>query len=314
LSEGFVSSLTLVNQGVDTISGTGMESAVGSAKAGIGGGGSLTSFGAISAGSMRYHTGSFVDISSFSLMTGFSLGRETPYGFLTLAPFLEYGYGSYDTFNSFNNGIEVNGKGHTRHIGGGLLTRLDFVNTGSGHFHAEIAERAGRVNNEYDSDDLRDFSGKRAEYDSSSAYYGLNLGTGYVLDINDKSSLDLYGQYFWTRQEGDSLRLTTGDPVSFKAVDSHRLRLGSRFNYVLSDHFSPYVGLAWEREFNGQARASTNGYAIEAPSLQGDTGIGEIGFNLKPSPFKPLSFDLGLLGYVGKREGVTGNLKIKFEF
>jgi hypothetical protein len=314
LSEGFVSGLTLVNQGADTISGTGMESAVGAAKAAIDGGGGLASFGAISAGSMRYHSGSFVDIKSLSLMTGFSFGRDIPFGFLTMAPFLEYGTGSYDTFNSFNNGIDVHGQGHTRHIGGGFLTRLDFVDTGSGHFHTEIAGRAGRVDNEYDSDDLRDFSGKRAEYDSSAAYYGLNLGTGYVWDINDKSSIDFYGQYFWTRQEGDSLRLTTGDPVSFKAVDSHRLRLGSRFDYVLSDHVSPYIGLAWEREFKGQARASANGYAIEAPSLQGDTGMGEIGFNLKPSETIPLSFDLGLLGYVGKREGVTGSLKIKIEF
>jgi hypothetical protein len=34
----------------------------------------------------------------------------------------------------------------------------------------------------------------------------------------------------------------------------------------------------------------------------------------KPSAAIPLSFDLGVQGYVGKREGVTGSLQAKFEF
>jgi hypothetical protein len=42
--------------------------------------------------------------------------------------------------------------------------------------------------------------------------------------------------------------------------------------------------------------------------------MGEIGLSLKPSPALPLSFDLGLQGYTGKREGLTGSLQIKLEF
>ena len=38
------------------------------------------------------------------------------------------------------------------------------------------------------------------------------------------------------------------------------------------------------------------------------------GLTLKPSKDLPLSFDLGVQGYVGKREGVTGSLQIRFEF
>jgi hypothetical protein len=44
------------------------------------------------------------------------------------------------------------------------------------------------------------------------------------------------------------------------------------------------------------------------------TGMGELGLSLKPSKTLPLSFDLGVQGYVGKREGVTGSLQVKFEF
>ena len=68
------------------------------------------------------------------------------------------------------------------------------------------------------------------------------------------------------------------------------------------------------REFDGKARASTNGYDMKAPSMRGDTGIGEIGFVYTPSASLPLSFDFGLQGYIGKREGLTGSLQAKYEF
>ena len=49
-------------------------------------------------------------------------------------------------------------------------------------------------------------------------------------------------------------------------------------------------------------------------SLRGDTGIGELGLAFTPSQTLPLSFDLGVQGYVGKREGVTASLQAKWEF
>jgi hypothetical protein len=56
------------------------------------------------------------------------------------------------------------------------------------------------------------------------------------------------------------------------------------------------------------------GHRIGTPSLRGDTGIGELGLVLKPSKDLPLSFDFGVQGYIGKREGVTGSLQVRFEF
>ncbi|MDR1359355.1 MAG: hypothetical protein LBJ82_00085, partial [Deltaproteobacteria bacterium] len=82
--------------------------------------------------------------------------------------------------------------------------------------YAEASGRVGGVHNEYSSSDLRDPTGRKADYDSSSAYYGLHFGGGYLWNINEKAPLDFYGKYFWTRQEGDSVTLSTGDPVTFK--------------------------------------------------------------------------------------------------
>ncbi len=317
LSEGFVSGLGLVTQGADVAAGQGMTSAVSAAKSsttGGGGGMPVAGFGALSGGSVRYNSGSHVDMHSLSLLAGLALGTDITPGRLTLGAFFEYGNGSYNTYNSFNNAASVEGDGNTHYLGGGILGRMDFIDTGSGHFYTEASARAGTVYNNYESSDLRDANGREASYDSTSAYYGLHLGTGYIWNITDKASLDLYGKYFWTRQTGDSITLSTGDPIDFDDVYSSRLRFGSRFAYLVNEYVSPYVGAAWEHEFDGKARASTNGYDMKAPSLRGDTGIGELGLTFTPSQTLPLSFDLGVQGYVGKREGVTGSLQAKYEF
>lgn len=315
LSEGHLGGVALVNLGADTIAGQGLDNAVRAARLGMSREGfSLAGFGAIGGGRSRYHTGSHVDVNSFSLVAGLSFGQDLAPGRLTLGAFFEYGNGSYDTYNSFTGAGSVTGDGDTRYTGGGILGHMDFSNIGPGHFYVEATARAGSVHNEYKSDDLRDSQGRRAQYDSSSGYYGLHIGTGYIWNLNDKAALDLYAKYFWTHQESDSVTLSTGDSVHFKDVDSHRLRLGTRFAYTLNKYVKPYVGAAYEHEFDGRARATSNSYSIKSPDLTGDTGIGELGLTIQPSQTLPLFLDLGVQGYTGKREGVSGALQIKFAF
>ena len=315
LSEGFLGGLALNLQGADLVAGRGMDSAV---RASSGTDDAVrhgfAGFGALSGGSLRYNTGSHLDMNSLSLLTGLAWGIDLAPGRLTLGAFFEYGNGSYDTHNSFTNAASVDGDGNAYYLGGGILARMDFVNIGPGRFYAEASGRAGKTHNEYDSSDLRDAAGRKADYDSSSPYYGLHFGTGYVWNINDAATLDLYGKYFWTRQQGDSVGLSTGEHLSFDDINSSRLRFGGRFAYILNEHVAPYIGAAWEHEFDGKARAKTNGFDIDAPNLRGNTGIGELGLSLTPSADLPLTIDLGVQGYTGKHEGVTGSLMVKWEF
>jgi outer membrane autotransporter protein len=309
LSEGFLSGVALINQGADLAADKGIGMAVRNAQTP-----GLQAFGAFGGGWSRYNTGSHVDVSGFSLLTGLSYGLDTAPGRLTLGAFFEYGQGDYDSHNSFSNAASVKGGGDTDYLGGGILGRFDFSDTGPGHFYTEITGRVGRVESDFSSSDLRDSMGRRAEYDTESLYYGLHLGAGYVWKITEAASLDLYGKYFWTRQEGDSVTLSTGDHVRFDDVDSHRLRFGGRFAYAVNEYVSPYIGAAWEHEFDGKAKATTYGYSIDAPDLTGDTGMGELGLTVRPAAGGPFSFDLGVQGYTGKREGVTGSLQVKLEF
>lgn len=111
--------------------------------------------------------------------------------------------------------------------------------------------------------------------------------------------------------------LPSSPPVSFDDVDSLRLRLGVRAAYELSAMLSVYGGLAWEYEFWGEADGSTNGYSIVAPSLKCGTGMGEVGFSIKPfkeGKLTRITLGLGGQGFVGQREGVSGNGQISYKF
>ncbi|MCL2001329.1 MAG: autotransporter outer membrane beta-barrel domain-containing protein, partial [Planctomycetes bacterium] len=311
LSEGFITGAAVLNQTGDLVAGEGMANA--RQAAGISGAG-FGSFGAVSGGRSRYNTGSHVDVSGLSLIAGFSWGRDAAPGRLTLGAFFDYGTGSYDTYNSFGN-VDANGSGNMYHLGGGVLGRVDFLDSGPGNFHAEASFRAGGVHNDYRASSLLDsLGGAAGGYDAFSAYYSLHAGLGYIWKLTERASLDLYGKYFWTRQNGDSITLSTGDPVRFEATNSHRLRLGGRWSYAVNKCVSPYIGAAWEYEFSGRQRADSYGYALDTPSLRGGTGIGELGLSLTPSQDLPLSIDLGVQGYVGKREGLTGSLQAIWRF
>jgi len=320
LSEGFISGVALTNQGADLVAGKGISDAVGAGKrvaqTGAASGYGFGSFAAVSGSWSRYNTGSHIDMSSLNLIAGLSFGGDLPPGRLTVGAFFEYGSGSYNTYNSFSHTPDVKGDGNSYYLGGGILGRMDFIDTGPGNFYVEASGRMGGVHNEYNTNGLRDAMSNSARgYDTFSPYYGIHAGLGYIWKFTEKASLDLHAKYFWTRMQGADVTLATGDPVSFRDVDSHRLRFGGRFAYAINNYVAPYIGAAWEYEMDGRQRATTYGnYDIKTPTLYGSTGIGELGLTLKPSITMPLSFDLGVQGYVGKREGVTGSLQVRYEF
>ena len=316
LSEGYLGGgLILSNQGANLIDWKGVTEAVSAAwrTPGVPGSGSGI-FSALSAGTSSYETGSKVDMSSFSVLAGLAWGEYYNPARMTFGPFFEYGTGSYDTFNSFTDSfdetVNVIGSGKAHYVGGGILGRVDFADAGrSGNSYMEGSFRAGITNNEYVNSSMRDRQDRIAEFDSSSVYFGLHVGTGYAWNTGSSSLLDMYGKLFWTRQQGDSVSLTTGDPVDFNNSNSSRFRAGGRWSYAVNETFGSYVGAAYEYEFSGEMKASTNGFKIDAPSLRGGSFIWEGGATIKPSTTSPLFFDLGARGYTGKNDGVFGSLR-----
>ena len=314
LLEGQSASAAFVGQGGELVAGSGLQNALAAARGANGG---AFTFGSMSGGTSRYHTGSHVDVDGFSLMAGFGWNlalNEGKNGTLLLAPFLEAGWGSYDSYNSFSHQPSVRGDGDISYYGGGLLARYDSpVN-----IYAEVSLRMGRVETDFRSGDIRNaVTGDTADYETSAVYYGAHLGLGYLWNICELLTLDVYTKYLWTRQEGDSVTMA-GEKYTFEGIDSHRWRNGARLSYdVVLDSgvvFSPYIGAAFDYEFDSRAKGSVNGRKIDSPDIMGATGMGELGLSFKPSATGGLSLDLGLQGYTGKREGVAGSFQMKFAF
>ncbi|GHT89705.1 hypothetical protein FACS1894101_0760 [Betaproteobacteria bacterium] len=175
--------------------------------------------------------------------------------------------------------------------------------------------RSGKVKTDF-SGNLYDGFGRAAAYNAKSTYVSAHLGAGYVLKLSEQSKLDIYGQYLWSHQNGDTVKLTTGETVKFEAVDSQRTKLGAKFHHTLTTKTTAYVGAAWEHEYNAKANASIYGYKLDTPKLKGDTGLLEAGLTITPAAANQQgwSLDLGVQGYAGKREGVTGSVRARYRF
>ena len=265
-------------------------------------------FGAMSGGSMRYDTGSHADVKGYNFALGMGKAVANNAGRLTFGPFVEYGYGDYTSY--LDNGVRGDGK--TKYYGVGVLARKDDK---SGVYY-EGSLRYGRMDADYASNDLGT-AGVHSSYDSSSAYYGAHLGIGKVTGLNDTTKADVYAKLLYTHQNGDSVTLQgegNGEVYDFDAVDSTRARVGARVSKAYSERGTGYVGLAYEYEFDGEARATVKGFSTPAPSIKGSSGLVELGYILQPQGVNDPTINIGLQGWGGKKQGFTGNVDFVWTF
>ncbi|GHU41963.1 hypothetical protein AGMMS50289_05950 [Betaproteobacteria bacterium] len=310
LAEGFLSGTAFLNQAQDFAAERGIHSALQTVQSS-----DKHGFAAIGYSTLRHNTGSHVDVDGYTLLAGLAATTPTQTGNLTTAAFIEHGEGNYDSYNSFSNAASVHGKGDTQYTGAGILARFAFDETQAAPLYLDASIRSGKVKTDF-SGNLYDGFGRAAAYNAKSTYVSAHVGAGYVINLTEQSKLDVYGQYLWSHQNGDTVKLTTGETVKFEAVDSQRTKLGAKWHHALNAKTTAYVGAAWEHEYNGKANASIYGYKLDAPKLKGDTGVLEAGLTLTPTAANQQgwSLDLGVQGYTGKREGVTGSLRARYRF
>lgn len=309
LLEGQVAGLAFATRGGDLVAGTGLRAATDASQQAEGEAG-YSPFVAMSGGSLRYTTGSSVDVSGINMMMGLA-AHSTHQDIEYLGgAFFEMGLGNYSTFNSFVNSPDVRGIGDTDYQGGGILGRVE-TPYGSGRLYGEASLRAGRVDNQFITSDIMP-NAESSSYDISSPYVGAHGGVGYEFAIAPGITMDVSDRLLWTQQDGESA--TVNDHlVQFDSANSVRNRLGARFSSETSWEIKPYIGAYWEHEFDGEQNGSVNGNAIDAPTLEGDTGIAELGFTLLSSK-NNLNIDAGVQGYVGRLEDMTGSLRARWDF
>ncbi|MDR0379915.1 MAG: autotransporter outer membrane beta-barrel domain-containing protein [Candidatus Accumulibacter sp.] len=264
-------------------------------------------FAALGDGRSRRESGSRIGgdrrlIAGFTGRTRFGTNRFTT------------GAGDRDIHSRFTRTVKVRSRGDTRYTGSGLLARLlDLGDTSDARAYAEASARAGREKIFYGRN-LKNAAGRGARYDTHATYIGLRLGVGRVWNIRDRNSFAFYGKYLYAHLGSDSVRLGTGDPVKFDTIESQRLRFGGRYSWMLGNDTNPYLGLTWEREFDGRTTARSYGLPLDAPNVRGNTGIVEFGLSLCPTLGSPLSIELDVRGYGGEREGISGGLRMEYRF
>ncbi len=265
--------------------------------------GSVNPFITMSANNQKLDTGSHVDLKAWNMNLAFAKKINNNSGKLIIAPVIEYGRGSYDSY--LDNGTHGDGDAHF--WGAGLMAKQ--LNDDGLYYEGSL--RAGRMSTDYQS-----AVAGSIKYDSDATYYAAHLGMGKVVQLNDKDTLDYYGKLFYTRQQGDKVTVGTGATYDFDATTSLRTRLGARYTHQLSEKNAFYAGLAWQHEFDGESNAivaTTLGSAsAPAPSMKGDTGIMELGWRVNNSD--KFELGLGVNGSVGKQKGVGFNLSLNFSF
>ena len=293
--------LTMLNLGHDLLTTAGYENAAlavdGEEE------GSVNPFITMSANNQKLDTGSHVDLKAWNMNLGFAKKINNNSGKLLIAPMIEYGRGSYDSY--LDNGTHGDGDAHF--WGAGLMAKQ--LNDDGLYYEGSL--RAGRMSTDYQS-----AVAGGIKYDSDATYYAAHLGMGKVVQLNDKDTLDYYGKLFYTRQQGDKVTVGTGATYDFDATTSLRTRLGARYTHQLSEKNAFYAGLAWQHEFDGESNAivatALGSASAPAPSMKGDTGIMELGWRVNNSD--KFELGLGVNGSVGKQKGVGFNLSLNFSF
>jgi hypothetical protein len=240
-------------------------------------------------GKTRVNSGSHSEVKGGGIALG--LGKGFKLGDAGI--FAEFGKSDFDTYNG-----DYHGEGDGKYYGLGVLGRYRLGDT-----CLEGSLRAGKTEVSRDS--------IKGGYQDSAIYVGGHLGAGYKLPVGIPSAgFTIYGKYLYGHT-GRMQGVLSGLEYQFKAVDSHRSKLGIHTEYGV--RVKPYLDLAWEHEFSGEAKAIVTNLAsgITAPSIKGDTGVLELGCGWQKYGWYS---KLGVSGTVGVRRGISGVVRVGYNF
>lgn len=295
LAESLLGTVAFINQGAEFIADEGIAAMVDAAKLG-----EVTAFGVMQGGSTHYNTGSYVDVDGVTFMAGAGL-RVNPNW--TMAGFVEAGWA-----NSASHVEGTRGDGDHEYFGVGFATRYQT----DGVLYVDGSLRAGRATTEF----AGRYGQDSASYDAKSLYMSAHVGLGAMWGLNESLKLDTYARYMVTYLDDDDVSLNNryNDKLELDSTVTHAVRAGARLLGDFNDYASWKVGAAYEHVFDGDAESAVNSFSLDVPSLEGDTGVFELGLRIRPSLESNWAVDLGAKGYVGDREGVTGNMTVRYSF
>ena len=309
LTEAIVGTAGLLNQGGDLLAGAVLFAADQAAKESKGWAVFATMYG----GAADLTTESDITIQGMSLVTGLTHRSEVTWANMLVGAFFEMGTANMDTNRSLTNTV-ISGSGDADYTGGGLFARLGITQGRMRGLYVEASGRVGEASTSWHSANLLDNLDRQAAYDLSMPYAGGHVGIGFAVPIREKWAVDFFSKYLFAHQDGCDTTIN-GERFRFDSVYSSRLRSGARLSGRVLPTTVVYVGAAWEHEFRGKAAATSlsSNIAIPSTSLQGNSGVFELGVTVFPESM-PVRFDVAVEGAAGTRQGIGGRVQVMVEF
>ncbi len=248
---------------------------------------------------LRYDTDSTTNTQGFNSELGFVKRSYHDDYIDTYMPFLEYGNGNYtERYQG------ARGDGNQQYIGAGFLVRRDRTDG----LHYEAVLRAGQLNTDYHAD----IAGHHISYDTDTNYIAAQLGLGKLYTHKD-NDYDIYTKLFWSHLFSDNVDIYSDlgkAQYQFDSADSVRSRIGFRWTKHYQENQTYYVGLGWDHEFDGTARATYNNFNLPEKDGKGDAGFLELGWSSQSHKDNPWNADVKLRGWVGMKKGIDYTLTI----
>ena len=296
LSESLLGTAAFVRQGAEFVADDGLATMEFAARSKQG----LNAFAVMQGSSLHYDALSGVDVSGFTLLAGAAVQQ----GNLTFASFVESGWGN-------SEGDIAKNSTDLSYFGVGLAVRYRLE---SG-FYGEGAVRLGRASSDFAASFAED--GDRARYESDVFYATMHMAAGYELPLNDFVTADMYARYTFSFLDNDSVDLNDAaqSRAELDSVVAHALRIGARVKGGFTDAVNWKAGIAYEHMFDVAAGGTVDGVSITEAEMDGGSVIGELGVSVKPgSETSPWTLQFALKGYLGEREGVSGNGMLVYSF
>ena len=306
-------SAALMDEGADFVAGEGIDRALQASQCLPGEPCGAKAFMAVNGGYSTYKAGTTFNISYGNMLAG--IARQCKIGPVNYLAgvFFETGLGRFHSEYEPDDSRSIDSEGHDYYYGVGALAKVFLNRDLLKGLYAEGAIRYGLMMGDWQSHDIQ-ADGQTADWDGRAPSLTAHGGLGYMWDVTDNVTADVYAKYFWGHLWGDDGTIC-GQKFEFDDIYSSRVRTGARLNFKKDETFSWYLGGAWERQFDSKSRGSIYGYNVPSTDLKGNTAIAEAGVFFRPAAGSDLSFMLGATGYFGeKREGVTGLIQIRYDF
>ena len=306
-------SAALMDEGADFVAGEGIDRALQASQCLPGEPCGAKAFVAVNGGYSTYKAGTTFDMSYGNMLAGIARQCKIgPVGYLA-GVFFETGLSRFHSEYEPDDSRSIDSEGHDYYYGVGALAKVFLNRDLLKGLYAEGSIRYGLMMGDWQSHDIQ-ADGQTADWDGRAPYLTAHGGLGYMWDVTDNVTADVYAKYLWGHLWGDDGTIC-GQQFEFDDIYSSRVRTGARLNFKKDETFSWYLGAAWEHQFDAKSTGSIYGYDVPSTDLRGNTAIAEAGVFFKPAADSDFSFILGATGYLGeKREGVTGHLQVRYDF